>query len=120
MAGTSYFRDGSSSLITITGGTQVIALTGLSYDYETHYFYIVFEDSVGNVVTPTGGTVLFEGAQSARKFVWDGISNGSFNAIDVYDPARSRPKATGPLVAARLTLDGITGADVAAAKVTGY
>ena len=121
MAQTKYFRhtDGTVS-IPVTGGTQIIMLDQLSYDLLEHYFFIIFKDSGGNQVTPGAGTVTFEGSPSARNVVWDTMADGTFNAIDVDSPSRNRPKAVGPLVSARLTVDGVTGADFFEAKVTGY
>lgn len=121
MAIVRHFRasDGST-LIPVTGGAQEFILYDLSGDLKEHYFFVAFVDASGNAQTPSAGTVTLEGAPSVDPLRWDAIPDGSFDAADADSQARTRPVAAGPLNAARLRLNGVTGADFVVARVTGY
>ena len=70
---------------------------------------IQFFNSSGQQVTPTAGTVTFSGSPDGVNFRT--IPNGTFNAADAYSTTRDAPYAEGLMVAAKITLSGITGAD---------
>ncbi|QDP55690.1 MAG: hypothetical protein Tp138OMZ00d2C19078241_22 [Prokaryotic dsDNA virus sp.] len=118
------FRDASgSALIPVDGSLQQFDLLGMSGDLNQHYPHIVFLNANGDIVNPTStGNVTFLGSQSADPYVFDGMVNGEFPANTTQDDARERPIAGGPMVAARLILDSVSGNGVTHCKamIWGY
>jgi hypothetical protein len=67
-----------------------------------------FSDEYQTQVTPSGGTVKV--MLSSDGVNYSSVPNGSFAALDAYNPDRTKPNAFGQASHARLTLSGISGA----------
>lgn len=76
---------------------------------------IRFYNEAGALVTPTAGTVKFEGSPDGE--TWRDVADGTFLAADAYKADRVAPYALGLMLKARLTLTGVTGASTFKAVV---
>ena len=73
----------------------------------------------GVPVTTAAGTIQVQG-RAGEDAHWQNISNGTFNAADISDPARTQAGASGPLRQWRVLLTGITIATQFSAYVDKY
>lgn len=75
----------------------------------TELFFATFRFlNASNVqVAPTAGTVTITASNDGVNYF--AISNGVFNAADVYLPSRPQPTAAGPITFVKVTLNGVSG-----------
>tara|TARA_R110000824_G_scaffold14492_6_gene61611 strand:+ start:402 stop:800 length:399 start_codon:yes stop_codon:yes gene_type:complete len=91
----------------------------VSGSLERTYFTVLLYDAGGAPVTNAGGTIQVQG-RAGTDAHWQNISNGTFNAVDISDPARTQAAASGPLRQWRVLLAGTTVATQFSAYVDKY
>jgi hypothetical protein len=84
----------------------------MAVDYREAYFNIRFYSDAGiTPVIPTGGIVSFKASDDRETpYRYRLLIGGSFPADESDEDIRVQPTALGPIVSAKLTLSGITGA----------
>lgn len=124
MAKQTFFKDPSSgsSIIDISeGGLIEIVINDMPADFGRHSFHILFIGADGETIaTPSAGTVDFSASSDSMIPVYNDISNGTFNAADVYSVSRDIPQVGDIVVSSKLTLDNVAGATYARAYVWGF
>ena len=122
---------GSGSRHYNLGGTQTTLIpvadaTGTPFEsgevsgsLKRTYFTVLLYDAGGAPVTTAAGTIQVPG-RAGEDAHWQNISNGTFNAADISDPARTQAGASGPLRQWRVLLTGTTIATQFSAYVDKY
>lgn len=81
----------------------------MNINEERHYLSIVFFDSVNQVVTPGGGTILIEACET-NAYQYGEVATITATEAGL-DSTYNRPAFSGPIFSVRITLTDVTGAD---------
>lgn len=106
-----FFTENGSINIPVSDGDHFIR--SMSIAYSTGVCSIRFLDSNLDPVTPTGGTITFASAVIGEQYHTPSNGSGVINAVDVseYSSSYTLPRFNAGVIATRLTLDGVTGAE---------
>lgn len=100
---------GSTTILPVGGGPYIV--NEMEGDYPTGNVVVQFTDSDGTPVTPTAGTVVFEGSPIAGQ--WHSapvVMTIDATTVIAGVATYTLPTFDGPLIASRMTLAGIVGA----------